>query len=128
MKVLLSIKPEYVNKIFKGEKKYEYRKRVFKESVDAVVIYSTMPVGKIVGEFEIQNIINDVPVDLWSMTHKYSGVSKKFFMKYFENKQEGYALEIGNLTIYNDPIDPKETFANFVPPQSFMYIEDNVFK
>ena len=30
MKVLLSIKPEYVDKIFSGEKRYEYRKSMFK--------------------------------------------------------------------------------------------------
>ena len=27
-KILMSIKPEYVDKIFSGEKKYEYRKRI----------------------------------------------------------------------------------------------------
>ena len=58
MKALLSIKPEFVSKIFTGEKIFEYRKAVFKRPmVKTVVIYSTMPVGKIVGEFEIEEII-----------------------------------------------------------------------
>ena len=78
MKVLLSIKPEFVDKIIKGEKKYEYRKRVFKENVDTVVIYSTKPVGKVIGEFEIQDIINDSPICIWSKTYRYSGVSEDF--------------------------------------------------
>ena len=30
MKVLLSIKPEFVEKIFSGEKRFEYRKNIFK--------------------------------------------------------------------------------------------------
>jgi predicted transcriptional regulator len=44
MKALLSIKPEFVDKIISGEKKYEYRKRIFKQKIEAVVIYCTMPV------------------------------------------------------------------------------------
>ena len=45
MKVLLSIKPEFVQEIFTGKKKYEYRKAIFTRSVDKVVVYSTKPVS-----------------------------------------------------------------------------------
>ena len=55
MKVLLSIKPEFVQEIFTGKKKYEYRKAIFTRSVDKVVVYSTKPVGMIVGEFTVEN-------------------------------------------------------------------------
>lgn len=62
MRVLLSIKPEFVEKIFSGEKLYEYRKATFKnEDISSVVIYSTMPVGKIVGEFKFKKFILIVP-------------------------------------------------------------------
>ena len=44
MKVLLSIKPEFVEAIFSGEKLYEYRKAIFKKNVTTVVIYATKPV------------------------------------------------------------------------------------
>lgn len=58
MKALLSIKPEFVEKILSGEKLVEYRKAVFKRpEVKSVVIYSTMPDGLIVGEFEIGQIL-----------------------------------------------------------------------
>ena len=30
MKILLSIKPEFAEKIFSGSKKYEFRRRIFK--------------------------------------------------------------------------------------------------
>lgn len=58
MKVLLSIKPEYAYKIFSGEKKFEYRKIIFKKKIKSVIVYATKPVGKIIGEFEIEDIIN----------------------------------------------------------------------
>lgn len=54
MRVLLSIQPEYAEKILNGTKRFEYRKAVTRnESVRTVVIYATMPVGKVVGEFEV---------------------------------------------------------------------------
>lgn len=31
MKVLLSIKPEFANKIFEGTKRFEFRKSIFKK-------------------------------------------------------------------------------------------------
>ncbi len=128
MKALLSIKPEYVEKIISGEKKFEYRKKIFKENVDSVVIYSTMPVGKIIGEFSLNEIICDTPENIWSKTKLFSGVEEEFFNKYFDNVKSGFALKIENLNIYQTPINPKDLFKDFVAPQSFMYIENNHYE
>lgn len=125
MKVLLSIKPEYVNKIVSGEKKFEYRKRIFKERIDTVVVYSTMPVGKIIGEFRIEEIINDTPDNIWSLTNQHSGISENFFMEYFDNCKQGFALKIKDIELYSTPIDPKKRKKRFTPPQSFMYIDND---
>ena len=38
MKVLLSIKPEFVRKIFLKSKKYEFRKVLFRKEVESVII------------------------------------------------------------------------------------------
>ena len=48
MRVLLSIKPEFAEKILNGAKRYEFRKQAFAQPVEAVVLYATKPVGKIV--------------------------------------------------------------------------------
>lgn len=62
MKVLLSIKPEFVNEMVLGNKKFEYRKSIFKRAdVTDVVVYATKPYGKVVGEFKIDRIIDDNP-------------------------------------------------------------------
>lgn len=65
MNVLLSIKPKYIEKIIKGNKRYEFRKSIFKKSVDEVWIYATSPTKKIVGTFVIGEIIKDTPANLW---------------------------------------------------------------
>ena len=58
MNVLLSIRPKYVEEIIKGNKRYEFRKSIFKKNVDEVWIYATSPTKKIVGTFVIGKIID----------------------------------------------------------------------
>ena len=78
MKVLLSIKPQYAERIFAGKKKYEYRKSVFKrDDIDTIVVYVTKPVGKVIGEFKIDEILEDTPNVIWKKTKSYSGIEKK---------------------------------------------------
>ena len=54
--ILISIKPEYVEKIFNGEKKWEYRRKTPNTDVKKMVIYATAPVSAVVGEAEIKSI------------------------------------------------------------------------
>ena len=124
MKILLSIKPEFVEKIFSGEKRFEYRKAIFKNNdVTSVVIYATMPVGMIVGEFKIKSVHKDTPRTIWQETQKYSGVSEDFFFSYFNNKNKAYAIEIGEIRRYENPVNPQKLFPHFTAPQSFCYIK-----
>lgn len=122
MKALLSIKPEYVKQILSGRKKYEYRKRIFKKNVETVIIYSSMPEGKIIGEFLIEMILLDTPDNIWEKTKNYSGISKKGFRDYFSGKNKAYAIKIGEFTKYETPINPYTEFENFQAPQSFKYV------
>lgn len=120
MKVLLSIKPEFVEKIIKGEKKFEYRRRIFKREVECIVIYASSPRKAIVGEFLIEEIIEKEIKLLWQETHKYSGIDKDIFWKYFDGVKLGYAIKIGKLKVYKNPIKI-EKFGK-KPPQSFLYL------
>lgn len=121
MKVLLSIKPEFVRAIFDGTKKFEYRKAIFAKPVTTVVVYSTKPVGMIVGEFTIKTILCGTPQQLWEKTFHNSGVTKEFLVRYFAGCKKGYAIQIENPILYNKPINPFTAFSSFVAPQSFQY-------
>lgn len=124
MKVLLSIKPEFVQKIFSGEKKYEFRKILFKrKGITTVVVYSTMPIGQIVGEFEIEEILNDSPNVIWKKTKKYSGIDDDFFNSYYKGKSRAVAIKIKNPILYKDPINPLDKYDKFVAPQSYKYLD-----
>ena len=76
-KVLISIKPEYVNRILNGTKKYEYRRMLAKKNVSSLIIYSTWPVMEIVGEVEVIGTIEMAPSSLWEKTKKEAGISRK---------------------------------------------------
>lgn len=129
MKVLLSIKPEFVEKIFSGEKKFEYRRSLFRrEDISTIVIYATQPVGMIVGEFEISSVLQDDPDRIWAATRKSSGITEEFFNQYFSGKKIGYAIQIGKVQRYAKLINPHNADRAFVAPQSFMYIEDSWYR
>lgn len=123
MKVLLSIKPEFAEKIFSGEKKFEFRRTIFKDKrVRKIVVYASAPVQKVIGEFEIDDIYNDSIDALWTKTSKQAGISFDFFCAYFNNKPKGYAIKVKNCRRYHKPLCIKSDF-NLHPPQSFVYLD-----
>ena len=122
MKVLLSIKPEFANKIFDGTKKYEFRRTIFKNpEIKKIVVYASSPVQKVIGEFEIEQILNLDIEALWNRTKKYSGISENYFFDYFIDKEFGFAIKIKNIKKYKIPKCIREDF-NATPPQSFLYL------
>lgn len=123
MSVLLSIKPEFVAKIFSNEKQYEFRKVIFKnKQVKDVVIYASSPVSKVVGEFTIDKIIEDTPDKVWKLTKDKAGITKSYFDEYFRDKQIAYAIKINQATQYDKPID-LQNLGIKCAPQSFMYLK-----
>lgn len=121
--VLLSIKPEFAHKIFDGTKKYEFRKQIFKDSsIKKVIVYSSSPEQKVIGEFTIDDILNDTPSDLWLQTRDYSGITQAFYEEYFRGRKNAYAIKVESTKLY----EQKKNLSDFdiiYPPQSFAYVE-----
>ena len=59
--ILLSINPIHVENIMNGTKRYEFRKKACKRHVDKILIYSTNPIMRVVGEAEVKKL--DVQMD-----------------------------------------------------------------
>jgi predicted transcriptional regulator len=122
MKVLLSIKPEFANKIFSGEKKFEFRRTIFKSNnIKSVIVYASSPMQKVIGEFEIEEILNEELDSLWKMTKDFAGIHEDYFYQYFCDKQKGFAIKIKKAKRYRQPLCIKKYFK-ILPPQSFAYI------
>ena len=126
-KVLISIKPEYVDKILNGTKKYEYRKMLAKKDVSSLIIYSTWPVMKIVGEVEVVGTIEMSPSSLWEKTKKEAGISRKKYREYFQGRKKAYAYVLGIVTQYES--DKKLVDIGVQQaPQSFIYFKKEKYE
>lgn len=123
MRILLSIKPQYADKIFAGSKRFEFRKAVHKNrNVKTVIVYATKPIGKIVGEFTVSDVHSDSPKRLWRKTKAASGISEGFFNEYFAGREIGFAIEVKNAKLYQTPLELTEVLPSGWPPQSFVYL------
>ncbi len=120
-KILLSINPEHVENILSGEKQYEFRKIKCKEKVDKIIIYSTSPVMKVVGEADVLDVIVDSPELVWGETAEFSGITKQFFDAYFRDREIAIAYKLGRVKKYKEPKE-LSSFGITYAPQSFVYI------
>ncbi len=121
--ILLSINPSHVENILNGTKRYEFRKKACKRHVDKILIYSTTPIMKVVGEAEVEDVLVDDPETIWKRTEKKSGIDKIFFDEYYQNRNQAVAYKLKNVIKYGKPRELKDYGINSAP-QSFQYIEE----
>ncbi len=128
MDILLSLKPVYAKAILSRKKRYEFRRVIFKKpSVKKAYIYVTAPVSKIVGAFMIGKIIVDTPRKVWQKCKKYAGITAEVFFKYYQGCQTAFAIQIQKVQNFLHPLDPYSKLPNFKPPQSFCYINYELY-
>ncbi len=123
--VLLSIQPIFACAIERGEKTIEFRKQPFANNVKRVYVYSTSPVKRIIGYFQIKEIICDTPDNMWSKYHTVGSISRDKFFEYFKGHVRAFGILIQDYVHFKDYKDPKMYDIDFRAPQSFCYI-DNV--
>ena len=121
--ILLSIKPEYAEKILAGTKKYEYRRRLANRPVNKIVVYITEPFMQIVGEVQVLNTLSGAPTSLWERTKENAGICRAKYRNYFKGCKYAYAYHLGNIVRYESPKKLAEINIH-QPPQSFIYLSD----
>ena len=119
-RILLSIKPKYVDKIISGEKIVEYRKRVVTD-VDLILIYATSPIQKVVAEFRVEEILSGTPKELWDATKEMGGIDEKDYFAYYNGRDKAFAYKISYLNIYEKPLLLSDLGIKRAP-QSFQFI------
>ncbi len=129
--LLISVKPQYAKKIFKGEKTIELRKsaprKAGKDSY--ILIYVTAPVKELWGICKIENIIKDNPKMLWENFGDKTGISEQEFNEYYKANNNAFGIEIKevrNLFKHSINLDSlKNIIPGFMPPQTYSYIDGN---
>lgn len=96
--------------------------RITYAPVRTVVIYATMPVGKVVGEFEVGGVLCEKPKDLWKRTKDASGITREFFDSYFDGREQAMAIAVRKPKRYATPKNLKDVSGSLTPPQSFQYL------
>jgi predicted transcriptional regulator len=119
--ILLSIHPEFVDKIMTGEKKFEFRRVKTKREPDKIIIYSTSPICKVIGEAEVEEIIINSPDVVWDKTKCFSGIKKDLYIEYYANRDVAVAYKLKNVIEYEKPIELKDLGVK-AAPQSFVYV------
>ena len=120
----MSINPEHVVNILAGTKRFEFRKTKCKEHIDAILIYSTYPIMKVVAEVEVTGIIVGTPQVIWKQTASAAGIDKKFFDHYYSGRNTAVAYALGNVTQYESPRQLSD-YGIKAAPQSYVYIRES---
>ncbi len=123
--IILSIKPLYWERIVKGEKTFEYRRRVAGRRIDRIYFYVSAPIKKILGYADIAGTLADEPSSLWELTQYASGIYREHFNCYFYGCKIGYAYSLRGVVVFEEPKDLSE-FGLKRAPQSFAYVKEDV--
>ena len=126
--VLISIQPQFAEKILAGTKNLEFRRSWAAAPVDTLVIYASFPRQRIVAIARVAIVHEGSPTALWELAReKAAGISRRQLYSYFEGKDSGFAIELSSVVRTNGGIDPKSLFKNFRPPQSYHYLNTNAY-
>lgn len=121
--MLLSIKPEYAQRIIDGKKGFEFRTRRCREDINKIIFYTTAPESKVVGEAEIEEVISGAPSTVWELTKHAAGIPRSFFRAYYKGRPVAVAYKLKNVIAYDEP-KVLEDYGITHIPQSFVYLED----
>ncbi|MDJ1182338.1 ASCH domain-containing protein [Roseofilum casamattae] len=123
--LLLSIKPQYVQKILDGQKNIELRKtRPKLKKGDFILVYESSPTKCLRGWFKVQSISCKDPQKLWHKVQDNVGITKAEFDDYY--KKSKVAVAIAMKSVYSTKLslqEVRETWESFKPPQNFYYLK-----
>lgn len=127
--LLLSIRPQYAEKLFNGIKTVELRKTKpnIKEG-DLIYIYVSSPTKALVGVCEVCTVVSAAPDKLWNDISDASGITREQFDDYFANTEVAFGIKIRGIRSFSKPIhlySLRERWNNFYPPQIYRYLSSD---
>jgi len=121
---IMSIHPQYAQKILAGTKRVEFRKRPIADDVTHVIVYATAPISAVVGAFEVeaQHTLN--PRTLWKRFKEVAGIGWTDYIAYYSGRTAGTGIAVGEVLTPDEPLCLREKLGLTHPPQSFQYLQD----
>lgn len=129
--IILSIRYQYVSKIFEGTKTVELRRIRPKHMTGGslALIYAPSPVKSLVGAFRVDNVVELPLHELWESVGALAGISRAEFDEYFRGALKGSAIFFSDVRILRKPLTLNDlrNDSGFHPPQSFRYVTAGEF-
>lgn len=130
--VVLSIRPQFAEKILAGTKTVELRRR-FSEAVPPgamACIYSTTPTRALTGMATISAVEKMSIPALWREYKAAAAIRRPEFDSYFQGVDLGYAILLTSPRAFQRPIPLSElrSICDFEPPQSYFYATPQLSK
>lgn len=119
---LLSIHPEFADQIFDGSKTIELRRINLPADLKHVVVYVTSPVMKVVGFFDVEDIVRDTPLKIWDMYGAAAGIDEQRYFQYFESRETAVGIRIQQTHPLPKPRKLSCLSRKLTPPQSIQYL------
>lgn len=110
--------------IVSGEKRYELRRKVpTRQEATHFAVYATAPVGGVVAEGRIGNVLSLSPEELWDIVSVSCGLDKSVFDSCFYGCSVANAIELYDISTFERAV-PLSVYAPKLkrPPQSFAYL------
>lgn len=128
--LVLSVKPPFAQRIMRGSKKTEVRRRFSSHWVGSrASIYASAPVSAIVGEVTIAAVSRDEPAAIWRRFNESIGCSANEFADYAAGSSYLSALSLRDVISYETPVplaDLRQLLSSAVtPPQSHAAVRDS---
>jgi predicted transcriptional regulator len=123
--LVLSIKPEYSNKIVAGEKTVELRRR-FPTTLQPgtiVLIYATSPTRALIGLAEIAGVLQGPISVIWKKFASEACIKRTDFDSYFTGAEIGFAIKLRGARPLRRVLELQEfrDRFQFEPPQFYLY-------
>ena len=122
---LLSIYPEFVERIFDGSKTIELRRIPLPDELAHVIVYATSPVMRIVGYFDVAKVVHDTPAKIWNQYREVLGIDRKRYFKYYESRDIATGILVQKTHQLPTPRKLSFLSKSLTPPQSIQYLPES---
>ncbi len=127
--IIISIKPNFVDKILCGEKTVELRtRRANIQPGTKMWIYSTLPRGEICAFASVEYVYTDTPESIWAQYSEEIAITEKEFWEYVGDRDAVSVIKMSQVDSVKSGVTLKkikDKIGSFNPPQFFMRLTNN---
>jgi predicted transcriptional regulator len=122
--LLVSMKPQYAERILSGSKLVEIRKKFSDRWVGSkAILYSTDPQRALVGEATVRSVTSGAPIEIWARFGTGIACSLSDFKSYVGAAAKVSAIELDEIIPYRQPVSLSQISSlvgeRLIPPQSY---------